>query len=119
MSNLQDFYKQVGGDADEIVARLGGSQAFLEKFLIKFLSDGSFDELTEALNEGDVQTSFRCAHTLKGVAVNLGLQTLFQKASNVTEFLRAGNLTDAKVAFPELQAEYNRTCDLIKADINQ
>ncbi len=118
MSNLQEFYKQVGGDANEILSRLGGSQAFLEKFLNKFLSDDSFNQLVSALNDNDVQTSFRCAHTLKGVAANLGLQFLFEKASAVTELLRAGNLDEGKKALPSLQAEYNRTCELIKQNLD-
>ena len=54
---------------------------------------------------------------MKGIAANLGLQYLFNKASEVTEYLRAGDADSAKTALPELTAEYERCCKLI-AELN-
>ena len=109
MENLNRFYEKVGGDAKEIVARLGGNTALVKRFLGKFAQDSSFGDLCNALNENDTETAFRSAHTMKGVCANLGLQKLFEKASHITELLRAGNLEDAKVYLPELTEEYKAT----------
>ena len=112
--DLVRFYFSVGGNATEVVNQLGGDEAMVKKFLKMFLSDGSFSGLTQALEEEDTKTAFRMAHTLKGVAANLGLKNLYADASRVTEFLRADNLSEALTAMPDLRQEYSNVCALIK-----
>lgn len=57
------------------MARLGG-EPMASRFIRRFASDGSYDALTAALRAGQGQEAFRAAHTLKGVAANLGLERL-------------------------------------------
>ncbi len=106
MQNLDQFYTAVGGRASEIIARLGGSAALVQRFLGKFPADGSLAELREALSSGDTKTAFRAAHTLKGLCANLGLENLRQRASDTTELLRDDRLDDARASLPALEAEY-------------
>ncbi len=106
MDRLEKFYETVGADVNEVVARLGGAPALVERFLGKFSQDESFNKLKAALDCDDTQTAFREAHTLKGLCANLGMQRLFKQSSDVTELLRAGNLAEAKLAFPAVDAEY-------------
>ena len=106
MDRLEKFYTSMGADVNDVVSRLGGSPALVERFLGKFSKDESFDKLKAALDCDDTPTAFREAHTLKGLCANLGMQRLFKQASDVTELLRAGNLTEAKLAFPAVDAEY-------------
>ncbi len=113
MNDLGQFYDAVGANADEVIGRLGGDPTLAMHFLAKFQEDSSFRALCAALDGGDVETAFRAAHTLKGVCANLGLQTLFSKASDVTELLRAGEMENAKRALPALEAEYNHVCVLL------
>jgi histidine phosphotransfer protein HptB len=113
MNNLEQFYDAVGANADEVIGRLGGDPALVMRFLARFQDDDSFSTLCTALDGGDAETAFRAAHTIKGVCANLGLQTLFSKASEMTELLRAGKVEDAKGALPALEAEYNNTCALL------
>ena len=80
MSNLEQFYTEVGSSAATIISRLGGSEALVLRFLAKLPSDPSFELLRDTLEKGDTDTAFRAAHTLKGVCANLGVETLFQKA---------------------------------------
>ena len=54
------------------------------RFIRRFASDGSYDALTAALRAGQGQEAFRAAHTLKGVAANLGLERLCAAASALT-----------------------------------
>ena len=114
MNRLEQFYAAVGSDANDVIRRLGGSAALVERFLARFPADTSFQELNEALNSGAPETAFRAAHTLKGVCANLSLQNLFQKASAVTELLRGGDLENARLAFPELEKEYHFTIEKMK-----
>ena len=120
MHSLDEFYKLVGCEAKTVLDRLGGSEMLVRKFLGKFKDDKSFGELKAALEAGDVETAFRAAHTMKGVCANLGLQSLFDKASQVTEILRPraeGAIEEAKKALPELQKEYTRVLEELKAPL--
>ena len=113
MDNLGQFYASVGGNATEMLSRLGGNEALVKMLLGKFPKDDSFSGLCAALDGGRTEEAFRAAHTLKGVSANLGLQNLFVKASEVTEFLRSGDAESARAAMPGLKAEYERVCALI------
>ena len=113
MDKLKQFYAAVGVDADEVLSRLGGQPALVLHFLEKFREDGSFRTLCASLDSGDTETAFRAAHTLKGISANLGLQSLFVKASEVTELLRGGAADEAKTVLPSLQEESDRVHILI------
>lgn len=113
MNNLEQFFSSIGAKADAVVNRLGGSPELVVRFLSKFRSDSSFADLSAALAKNDTDIAFRAVHTLKGVCANLGFDNLFEKASTVTELLRGGDLDSAKLAFPELTEEYQKTIDAL------
>ena len=104
---LEEFYCIAGGSAAEAAPRMGGADAAL-RFLRLFPLDDSFPQLSEALGRGDVQTAFRAAHTLKGVAANLGLERLRALASDMTECLRRGDLSGAQARLAETEAAYRQ-----------
>lgn len=104
---LEEFYCVAGGSAAETAPRLGGADHAL-RFLRLFPLDDSFPQLSEALERGDVQTAFRAAHTLKGVAANLGLERLRALASDMTECLRRGELSGAQARLAETETAYRR-----------
>ena len=54
----------------------------------------SFSQLQSTLEEKNVEEAFRAAHTLKGVAQNLGFTPLYEATATLTEVLRAGNLPE-------------------------
>lgn len=85
------------------MARLGG-EPMASRFIRRFASDGSYDALTAALRAGQEQEAFRAAHTLKGVAANLGLERLCAAASALTEALRSGGITPETAALAETVA---------------
>lgn len=104
---LDQFYRAVGGTAAEAAPRLGGADHAL-RFLRLFPQDDSFPRLSEALGRGDSEEAFRAAHTLKGVAANLGLERLRALASDMTECLRRGDLSGAQARLAETEAAYQR-----------
>ena len=104
---LDQFYHAVGGTAADAAPRLGGADHTL-RFLRLFPLDDSFPRLAEALARGDNAAAFRAAHTLKGVAANLGLERLRVLASDMTECLRSGDLSGAQVLLPETEAAYRQ-----------
>lgn len=84
---LLDFYTTVGGDYDEAKRRLLKDERII-RFLLLFGADSSMKELEASAASGDIETAFRSAHTIKGVAANLSLTKLSSAASALTEQLR-------------------------------
>ena len=88
--NLKECYVMLGGDYDEVLARLY-SEDMIRRFLNKFLNDGTYRLLLEQLSLENYLEAFRAAHTLKGICDNLGLSDLCKSSSMLTEALRSGN----------------------------
>ena len=108
---IKECYDAMGADYQNTLNRFP-NEAFIKKFVLKFLDDNSYANLKEAIAAGNVEEAFRAAHTLKGVCLNLG----FDKASSaITEIFRAGELAGAEEAFEEVEKQYNITVNAIKA----
>lgn len=108
---VEKFYEHIGGDYAGTKARLMTDER-IARFVKKFPADGSYQLLIDSLASGKVEEAFRAAHTIKGVAQNLGFTSLFTIAEEVTEILRAGSL-DVDAKMPELSARYTLTIDAI------
>ena len=111
---LKECYAALGGDYDDVLGRL--PERLVQKFVLKFLNDGSYDLLCRSLADGDRAEAFRAAHTIKGVCANLGFTSLLDSSEKLTEALR-----DGKPAQPgedelitRVKADYARTCQAIK-----
>ena len=104
---VRECYEELGSDFDKVLSRLV-SEALVKKFALKFLDDPSFGQLETALADKDAETAFRAAHTLKGICANLGFKSLFEVSYDITEALRAGDMEQAKVMWPGVQACYAR-----------
>ena len=84
--------------------------------MLLFQEDDSFGKLETSFNENNRDEAFRAAHTLKGVAQNLGFDRLYQKSSELTEFLRgredglsSENYNEAYRLYEQVKAEYDNT----------
>lgn len=84
---LQECYAAIGGDYEDVEARMMGA-ARVQKFLLRFLSDTSYEFLIDSLAAKNYEEAFRAAHTLKGVCQNLGITRLGNSAHDLTEALR-------------------------------
>lgn len=84
---IQDAYQAIGGDFNDALGRLG-SEAFVQRFAMKYLNDNTFDSLMSACQSGSVSEQFREAHNLKGLAANLSFAALHEAADRLTEQLR-------------------------------
>ena len=111
---IKQCYQAMGADFEEISQRIP-SEAMIRKFAVKFPEDKSFAELMKALEQGDVETAFRAAHTIKGLCLTLGFSHLTAPASELTELLRAGRLDGSEALYGQLAQAYNRTVELLRA----
>ena len=114
---IQECYAQLGGNFEDVSTRLP-SLRLIEKFVGKFPKDDSYDTLCAAMARQDRAEAFRAAHTLKGVAANLGFTRLMQSASQLTEALRPESAAISQVSPALLEAvtqDYRTTMDAIHA----
>lgn len=114
---IQECYAQLGGSYEDVSTRLP-SQRLIEKFVGKFPDDDSYNTLREAMAQQNRAEAFRAAHTLKGVAANLGFTRLMQSASQLTEALRSETAAVSQVSPSLMEAvtqDYNTTMDAIHA----
>ena len=111
---LKECYAAMGGDYDEVIGRLR-SERLVQKFVLKFLDDGSYDLLCRALEEGNREEAFRAAHTIKGVCQNLDFTRLYQSSSQLSEALRNGVTPEAPSLLEQVKADYAQTVAAIRA----
>ena len=110
---LEEMYQKLGGDYGDVRLRIP-SEALIRRFAVKFLSDTTFADLVEAVEAQDWEKAFRVAHTMKGVALNLGFGTLCRTASELTEVLRSREPLKDTALFDAVKTAYE-AIDAIKA----
>lgn len=111
---IQECYAALEGDYQEVLGRLY-SEALVQKFVGKFLSDKSFQTLEDAMKEKNYEEAFRAAHTLKGVSQNLSFTKLHESSHEMTEALRTKDYDLACQLFPKVEADYTQTAAAIQA----
>lgn len=112
--SIKNLYEAIGGNYNDVVSRFGSAET-VAHFVERFLTDDSFTLLETAMAKKDAETAFRAAHTLKGVARNLGFSDLGDSASNITEALRASRYDDACKLFGQVKADYDKIVTVIKS----
>ena len=110
---IRECYEKTGSDYENILKRFG-SEAMIQRFALKFLKDGSFSDLKNALEAKDGERAFRAAHTLKGICLNLGLDSLYKVSACLTEKLRGREFNGYEEAYEEVQQEYQKTIEAIR-----
>ena len=113
---VKEFYAAIGSDYEAALARLM-DDAFITKLLTKFRADQNYASLTVSMAGGDYKAAFTAAHTLKGLALNMGMDGLGAAASELTEALR-GDVPDGekgKALLPAVVGEYKKVEDALAA----
>lgn len=114
---IEACYLKLGGDFAQAKKQLT-SEAWVKRFIVRFLDDDSFDALCAAMEAGSRENAFRAAHTLKGVSGSLSLGRLYASASQLTELLRPeGEVipADASALFEDVKRDYRITADAIRS----
>lgn len=111
---LQECYEKMGANYEEVKRHLLKDER-IQKILLLFLKDPSYDSLKAAMEGGDRETAFRAAHTLKGISLNLGLSALQQSSSALAEALRNDPPAEnAQALYEALIPDYERVASTIR-----
>ena len=108
LPSIDGLHQEIG------LARLAGNIKLYRDLLFRFAKDQSsaIAEIEEALSDSDLATAERVAHTIKGVAGNLGAEPIQMLAAELEQHLKEQNLDAAKSLIPSLD-------DLIQAVVAQ
>lgn len=90
---IEECYKEFDGDYQDVISRLI-TDARVEKFALRFLDTQELSQLETAMSAENWDDAFLAAHTLKGIALNLGFSNLAKKDSELTEVLRPRKVDD-------------------------
>lgn len=112
---LQECYAALGGNYDEVLGRLR-SESLVQKFVLKFPADPSFDLMERSLAVEDWAEAFRGAHTIKGVCQNLSFTALYHSSSLLCDALRGGSAAPntAELA-AQVREDHRRAIEAIDA----
>lgn len=115
----KELYAQIGGNYEEAISRLG-TDDLVGYFILRFLDDGSCNDLVDAWEQGDEDAAFKAAHTAKGLCANLALTDLCSLATQICEALRPGNealraQTDVDALVGQLKELYASAIQKIRA----
>lgn len=96
--SLKQDFENYGIDLEMTLYRFLGNEEMYEEFIHEFMEDQNYFGLIESLPNKDYERAFCYAHTLKGVAGNLGLDMIQDAASRITEALRNKKPEDVDTA---------------------
>lgn len=88
MKNFREIFEAYGADYEITMERFMGSEKMYLECLNMLFDDENMQNLEKALRSSNLQNAFEAAHTLKGVAGNMGLTHLYNAICTIVELLR-------------------------------
>lgn len=116
--NLEECYQALGGNYQEVISMLR-KESLIEKFLLKFLNDPSYQLFESSMNSQNYEEALRGVHTLKGICLNLSFTQLSKSSSALTQALRNGDLSKVNELRPILSKDYEATISAIQLFQNE
>ncbi len=114
----EDFPAIAGLDTRDGLSRLAGNRKLYLKILRQFADQqgAAADQIADALKAGDIAFAERLAHTLKGVAGNIGAKGVQTAAGALEKLIRAGaNAQEVEAARRETAAALGPVVDTLSA----
>ena len=116
---IEECYELFGGNYQDVKSRLMKDE-LIQRLVIKFLADTSYESLAAAMQEKNYADAFRAVHTLKGVSQNLSFDRLSSSTAALTETLRKWESNPVDEALCEQQwqqvsADYEAVVAAIRA----
>ncbi len=110
---ITEFWDNIGADKEQILARFVGNAPLAERCTKKYLDDKTFGEFEMAIEEKDYHKIEMAAHTLKGLAGNLGFDNIQALGQKIVSDIRADVYDSVEADFARLKAEHEKICGLI------
>lgn len=114
--NIYDMLDELGAEVEDTLDRLMGDEELYNEYLEKFPQNQNVILLQEAIEVQDYDTAKKEVHTLKGVALNLGLLPLADACMMMLMDLREGKKTEGAAQMSEVLNQFNLFKDAIEAE---
>ena len=108
---IRETLETLGVDYEVLKMRFSNNENLLSKFILKFPDDVCYARLQTAVQTKDYEAVLMEAHSLKGVAANLGFETLFLRCSELVQYLRDGHTEHVEELNNAITAAYNIIID--------
>ncbi len=105
--NLKDLADILNMDLCDTIERFGNNEMLFIKFLKKFSDDNTYNLLCESVETENYDDIEKNAHTLKGIAANLGFKILENDSNNIVLAVRNKDFDKIPVLFDNLKNSYN------------
>lgn len=111
--------EECGAGVQTALDRFMGNSAIYEKFLKRFPDDPNYSGIGENIQAGNYEEAYKCAHAMKGVTGNLGLDSIYQKISELVEEMRNKSAEEVdkdkvNIIWQDAQSLYDKYCQIIK-----
>lgn len=105
-----------GFDVENAIARIGGNIKAYRKILARVVDTeaDAVERILQSLAAGDLETATRDAHTLKGVAGNIGANVLYKAAGELETAMVEGKGAVPEPLITLTHQSLNQTLDVIK-----
>ena len=108
MSQFQNCFAAYGADYHATMERFMGNESMYLRFLDMLFQDENLQKLGHSLQTGDWMGAFEAAHTLKGVAGNMGLTPLYEAVCEIVEPLRSKTEFDYGLKYQVILQEFEK-----------
>lgn len=102
-----------GIDYDQGLKRFLGKSEIYEKYLGKFIEDTNYQDMLVALDKNDIESVFRHAHALKGLAGNLSMNKLYDNIVNLVEELKIGETEKVVQLVASMKENYKKLIEVL------
>lgn len=113
-NSLLDKLEDMGAEVEDTLDRLMGDEEMYLEYLKKFPDNQNIIALKKAVVAGDSDTAMREVHTLKGVALNLGILPLVDVCMDMLLDFRADKTEEAMAQMDEVEACFKEWADAIR-----
>lgn len=104
----------IGVDVDETLDRFTDDEDLYLECLSRFSIDADIKELLDAIETNDAKECFEKAHSIKGVASNLGFTDLHKDIAILTDVFRAGSMAYDPLNLSAVVDDYNLVLEAIE-----
>lgn len=114
MNDLFIQLKTAGIEVEEALHRFMDKEDFYIKYLKKFPQDETIIKLRENVKNKNYEEVEIWAHTLKGVAANLGMVELSNSCASIVNDIRQKDMSRLEQYLERLNFQYNEICSIIQ-----
>lgn len=101
-------FEDLGAETEAALERMLNDPKAYEQYLLNFFQENTMTELKKAVAAQNEEAALNISHTLKGVALTLGLLPLADYATDMVIALREKDPEAAWRAYPLLEETYNK-----------